>query len=90
MNPARIATFCSSHVLLIARSAHRNISHLRRLARTGPGPMVELVDHRRQLGWLSSDARRPGLVFSGTTLIDLQGNVSGGERRAFAGGEKLA
>jgi porin len=25
-----------------------------------------------------------GLVFSGTTVIDLQGNVSGGERRAFA------
>jgi carbohydrate-selective porin OprB len=45
--------------------------------------VVDLADYRRQLGGYRHTLADRGLVFSGTNVTD-QGNVSGGERKAFA------
>jgi porin len=74
MNAARIATFC-----VIAIVVTIGVS---RAQDEGPWWGWSTIDGNWG-GFRQALADR-GLVFSGTTVVDLQGNVSGGERRAFA------
>jgi carbohydrate-selective porin OprB len=72
MNAARIATFC-----VIAIVVTIGVS---RAQDEGPWWGWSTIDGNWG-GFRQALADR-GLVFSGTTVVDLQGNVSGGERRA--------
>ena len=74
MNAARIATFC-----LIAIASTIGIS---RAQDQGPWWNWSTIDG--DWGGFRQTLADRGLVFSGTTVVDLLGNVSGGESRAFA------
>jgi porin len=74
MNAARIATFC-----VIAIAVMIGVS---RAQDEGPWWNWSTIDGN--WGGFRQTLADRGLVFSGTTVVDLLGNVSGGERRAFA------
>src|SRR5579862_6699672 len=77
MKPARIGTLC-----LIATFATISIAASSRAQEQGPWWTWSTIDGD-WAGYRHSLADR-GLVFSGTTVANLQGNVSGGEKRGFA------
>ena len=74
MNAARIATFC-----VIAIAVTIGVSSAQ-----DEGPWWDWSTIDGNWGGFRQALADRGLVFFGTTLVDLQGNVSGGERRAFA------
>ena len=74
MNAARIATFC-----VIAIVVTIGVSRAQ-----DEGPWWDWSTIDGNWGGFRQTLTDRGLVFSGTTVVDLQGNVSGGERRAFA------
>jgi porin len=74
MNAARIATFC-----VIAIVVTIGVSRAQ-----DEGPWWDWSTIDGNWGGFRQALADRGLVFFGTTLVDLQGNVSGGERRAFA------
>ena len=74
MNAARIATFC-----VIAIAVTIGVSRAQ-----DEGPWWDWSTIDGNWGGFRQTLADRGLVFSGTTVVDLQGNVSGGERRAFA------
>src|SRR5271168_5549944 len=71
MNAARIATFC-----VIAIAVTIGVS---RAQDEGPWSTID-----GDWGGFRQTLADRGLVFSGTTVVDLLGNVSGGESRAVA------
>ena len=77
MNLSAIGAFCVSAILAMSGA-------LRAQAR-GPWWTWSTIDGNWD-GYRDMLADR-GIVFSGTTVLDLQGNVSGGARRAFAGAD---
>ncbi|HEV3114135.1 MAG TPA: carbohydrate porin [Candidatus Binataceae bacterium] len=74
MNPARVGILCL--VLILAMCG------VLRAQDEGPWWTWSTIDG--DWGGYRNMLADRGLVFSGTTVIDLQGNVSGGEHRAFA------
>jgi porin len=79
MLKARIGTLCLMAILVVAGVA--------RAQEQGPWWTWPTIDgdwfgYRHLLG-------DHGIVFSGTNLADLQGNVSGGERRGFAAADSI-
>jgi porin len=74
MKPARIGTLCLIALVTLCGGAFAQ--------EQGPWWTWSTVDGD-WAGYRHILAER-GLVFSGTTVADLQGNVSGGERRGFA------
>src|SRR5271166_6369545 len=74
MNPARIGTLCLVAILTLGGVATSQ--------EQGPWWTWSTIDG--DWGGYRSALAEHGLVFSGTTVADFQGNISGGARRGFA------